>query len=218
MFAVRNPRFRKTMDKFMGDIMNAIVQTALATPERWASQVKQMKEKGVMKENDPEVSYEEMKRVLKDDVDGWDVSRAFHIEMEFAGSIEEVLRTLVHRNWTLMVAEEGAGSFITCDHPVCLSHTDGNASSFQRPAGHAMTETTVLLPISKNLVAVGTFEGKVETLNATRVQVARLNSLIAQHAEDHIYASDDQFPIWLGRNYKAKGADISNFIKMSAKP
>jgi Protein of unknown function (DUF4238) len=156
--------------------------------------------------------------VLKEDVGQWDVSRGFHIEMEFAGSIEEVLKTLVHRNWTLMIAEGDAGNFITSYHPVCLSHTDGNASSFQRPAGHGMTETTVLLPISKNLLAVGTFEGKVETVNATRVQVARLNSLVAQHAEDHIYASDDQFPIWLGRNYKAKGADIGDFIRTKAKP
>lgn len=214
MFAVRNPRFRKTMNKFMADIFNGVMQLALATPERWASQVKQMQEAGWDK---PEVPYEEMKRVLEEDVGHWKVSRGFHIEMEFAGSIEKVLKTLVHRNWTLMVAEGEVGNFITSDHPVCLSHTDGNTSSFQRPVGHAMTETTVLLPISKDLVAVGTFEGKVETVKATRVQVARLNSLIAQHSEDHIYASDDQFPIWLGSNYKAIGADIADFIKVKSK-
>ncbi len=215
MFAVRNPRFRKTMEKFMADVLNGIMQIALATPECWASQVKQMRDAGWDK---PEVPYEEMKRVLNDGVSHWDVSRGFHINLEFAGSIEKVLKTLVHRNWTLMVARDDVGNFITSDHPVCLSHVDGNAGSFQRPAGHAMTETTVLLPISKNLVAIGTFEGKVETVNSTRVQVARLNSLIAQHAEDHIYASDDQFPIWLGRNYKAKGEDIGDFIKTRAGP
>jgi Protein of unknown function (DUF4238) len=58
MFAVRNPRFRKTMDKFMADVLNGIMQVALATPERWASQVKQMREAGWDK---PEVTYEEMK-------------------------------------------------------------------------------------------------------------------------------------------------------------
>jgi hypothetical protein len=216
MFAVRNPRIRNVMERFASDTMNIITQVMLATPEIWASQVEQMNKMGLINQDHANVSYEEIKRA-KDDLVGWKLSRGFHIDMEFAGSIEQLLYTLINRKWTLMTAQGEAGSFITTDHPVCLSHNDGSRGSFEEPVVHAMPKTCVLLPVSKDLVAVGTFEGKSAKVEATRVQVARLNSLIAQHAKDHIYSANDQFPIWLGRNYKAIGADVGDFIKQSAK-
>jgi hypothetical protein len=75
--AIRNPRQRATINDFTGEIM----QMMLATKERWDGQIAQMKRDGAFddKEN---ISYEDMKKFVKEKNYTLGLKQDFNIEME----------------------------------------------------------------------------------------------------------------------------------------
>lgn len=121
-----------------------------------------------------------------------EVANASHIFNEF-NVFEDVLRTLVARKWALCVAPADSGGFITSDHPICLMSSNGSPSELRRPVGHGLMETTVLFPISRDLAAVGTFEGENQVVRLSREGVAAMNDFVIRHAERQVYAADDKF-------------------------
>jgi Protein of unknown function (DUF4238) len=207
MFATRNPRTRQVMTNFMSEIMKMTMEVTLANPHRWASQVKKMNSKGLLNEEQQSVTYEVIKKFQQSDDYEIAFPRGYHIGLEL-DSIEPVLKTLTARNWMLLIADEKSGSFITTDHPVCLIHQNGEHPSFSKPLGHALEASTVLLPICKSLLAVGTYNGQSGSVNVSKVQVAHMNSLVAPSAERQIYAANDLFPFQLEGNLRATGKDL----------
>lgn len=191
LFAIRNPRQRETNTDFLDRVARKIMSVALATPERWESQVKQMAAAGALKDA-PEVSYEEMKEFHERGEYDISVATGWHIMTEFK-TMGPVLQTMGARSWFLGIAGAESGGFVTTDHPVCLMHNDAEPLSPNRPVGHGLANTTLIFPINWELLAVGTFEGSAGAAELTPLQVATMNSAICFFARRQIYARDLDF-------------------------
>lgn len=193
LFAVRNPRFRETMRSFIDQVMRTAVSMVLATPERWEVQVRKMKAAGAMKDG-PAVSYEQLKDFHDRGEYDISVSTASHIGRELDAQ-DTVLQANGQREWTLCIADPKSGGFITCDHPVCLIHSDGRPPGRMRPAGFGTLKTTVIFSLSPELLVLGTFEGAGGVARMTPLQVAFMNTYICGFAERQIYARDSSFEL-----------------------
>jgi hypothetical protein len=124
LMALRNPRLRGTMHDFHHEVMKRMMQLALETPERWAGQVAQLKKAGYV---DPTIDGEAEYETVKTRVEGGHYRFGIPKEMQIAlelSAFEKVLPYILHRKWTLLRAAPDAGTFITSDHPVCLTWTD----------------------------------------------------------------------------------------------
>lgn len=211
-FAVRNPRFRNSLSEFAAETSKIALGISLSTRERWAAHVSKMKAAGVLDRSLPDIDYEQVKKFFDSGEYDIAIPRGYLIRQEFE-SIDVVLKTMVARNWTLISAEAETGGFITTDHPVCLTNGDGAPSSFQQPIGHGTKGSALIVPISKNLLAIGTFAGPSAVIRATRLQVALLNATVTLFAERQIYAAHDHFPILISGKLKpVSGADFAAYV------
>jgi hypothetical protein len=121
-------------------------------------------------------------------------------------AFEPVLRTLAARKWTLVVAGDKAGNFVTSDHPVCLIDISERPSSTYG-VGFGMTESAALFPVSKRLLLSGRFEGNEAVRAIGPVDVARVNAQIIQGADRQVFAYDASFT-YLTRNGLMKGSQL----------
>jgi hypothetical protein len=189
--ATRNPRLRENVRDFHERVARKIMNVALATPERWASQVKKMKASGY----EANSTYEQMKSFIAEKQYNVTMPTARHIVLE-AGTFDSVLRTMFDRKWVLLKAPAGSGGFITSDHPVCLTRSE--PTSGRIPLGYGLRKTEVLFPICPQMAMVGAFElqdGEVEVDEST---VARFNGTVALYAQRHAYSRDHHFKYLIG--------------------
>lgn len=211
MFAVRNPRNRAQMQKFREQSAKILMDVMVSTPELWEAQKRKATAAGYIDPNTA-VTYEEAKDFAKRGEYTIQVPTASHIGTEFH-VFEPVLRTMVARKWSLLIAPPESGGFLTSDHPVCLFNSSGEPPSLIYSPGYGMTETTVLFPVTRDLVAIGTFEkgGGVTTINAD--QMALINGQVMHFARRQVFAASDKANVKLkteGPTYH--GADISRFL------
>jgi hypothetical protein len=106
---------------------------------------------------------------------------------------EAVLPTLLHRKWVLYIADTGAGTFVSGDHPVTLTWTDPELQKGPYPPGHGMRSTELVFPLTSQLALIGTFEGKRKEVRASRRVVSAINSRVVMFLERHIYAPHRSF-------------------------
>ena len=121
--AIRNPRQRATINDFVGELMQLVSETSVATKERWESQVARMKAAGIW-DDSSSVPYEEIKKLIKERRYKIKVPKELNISLE----IEQHNRLLQHlsdRRWQILVANDGSGGFVTTDVPVCITWLDG---------------------------------------------------------------------------------------------
>ncbi len=196
LFTVRNPRWREIARDAIERLSRAIMDLALATPERWESQVRAMREDGVIK-GEPKATYEQMKKFHEEGNYTVEVATGAHLLREF-GVHEPILETMAARRWVLCIAGQESGGFITSDHPVCLMHADGTLPTPKRPVGHGMRDTMVVFPLSSELLAIGTFEGAKGVADLDSAKVAQLNGIVGGFGERQIYARDDSFRVVIG--------------------
>lgn len=216
LLAVRNPHGREQMRQFQEDVSRMILDIALATPERWTSHMRQMERDGAAQDL-PKVSYENVKRFHDDGDYMIEVPTGRHVAMEFH-AFDPVLHTMVDRRWLLCTPASDAGGFITSDHPVCLMNTDGSAPTFSRPLGFGLTETTVLFPVTHELLAVGTFEGTGGLRELRPLQVAYFNGLIRGFAKRQLYSADDRFRLLVpDRATPLRGSELAQHIRSRPK-
>jgi hypothetical protein len=83
------------MRDFHARVAKQVMQLALATPERWANQVKKATEAGFLNPN-LNTSYEEMKRYLEEGNYNISVSNERHIQLEI-GTFEKLLPRIFQR-------------------------------------------------------------------------------------------------------------------------
>lgn len=193
LFAVRNPRNRNLAREMHESVARRIMDIALSSPEIWESQVQQMKQAGVMDKEDF-VSYETMKDFYEKDNYKIIVSSNPLNVSEFKIQ-DSVLQLLGERNWKLCKTNKETGSFITCDHPVCLVDSDGNFPSAKNIFGYSSKHSIVLFPLSKTLLVMGTFAGTSGSLQLTSAEVAMMNGIICQSAYRQIYVSSKRSKI-----------------------
>ncbi|MEM1381910.1 MAG: DUF4238 domain-containing protein [Pseudomonadota bacterium] len=153
LVAVRNPRYRSTMEDFHERSVKAIMSAALSSKEAWDSQIRQMRKAGEPLKN--EIPYEEMKSFHTKDQYSVQIDQTRLIQIEFK-AVDKVLEWLPRRNWCLATASNGH-SYICSDAPVVLSWVDESDKGFRGP-GFGLKQTIVLFPIGPQLLLIGTFE------------------------------------------------------------
>lgn len=193
LLAVRSPQMRETMRQFQEEIAQKVMSLALATKERWESQVEQMREDGV---DVGDVTYEDLKRFNDSKAYTVEVAREHHIRMEM-GMLQTIVPLLMQRGWTLIRSNAETGAFVTSDRPVVLDYTDAAKVPFffRGSPGFGLNNTSVYFPLARYTALLGEFSVEPITVNATRELVANFNARMALAADKHIYAPGLDFPI-----------------------
>ncbi|MCL1622608.1 DUF4238 domain-containing protein [Ralstonia pseudosolanacearum] len=190
LLAVRNPRQREQMRRFHADVARRVMDLALATPERWASQVRQAQAAGHLEAVD--VPYAEMREFVEQERYEVEVPTTRHVHQELQ-MLEALVPLLRQRSWCLLRAGAQSGGFVTSDHPVTLRWNDpALAGGFYGP-GYGLSDTSVVCPLSHQLALLGTFDGRSGALELSDSTVAAVNSLTIGHAASQIYAQSDRF-------------------------
>jgi len=212
LLAVRNPRNREMMNRSLLHSYRVILDLALSSREMWESHFERAKAAGYM-EGLPELSYEQIKQAnQKNPIVEVKDSITAHIRREFE-IFDEILPFFVARRWLLCLAGPQSEGFITCDHPVGLMWNDQVPRAVRPPPGYQHKNATVLFPVSREMLAVGTFEGDNGVRTLSTFQVAYFNGLICAHAQRHIYAADAGFSVLVGNNAQPISSDeLARFV------
>jgi hypothetical protein len=188
--AIRNPRQRSTLNDFMGDILQAVAETAFASKERWDSQVAQMKADGAW-DDSTNVTFEDMQKFVRERNYKVKVGQEFNIgvEIEQHGNL---LEHIAARKWRMLAAKPGTGGFVTTDVPVCLRWSDNADHGIFGP-GFGVAGTQIFFPLSSELALIGSFEGAEDLAQADLFTVASVNANIISNAREQVYSRDANF-------------------------
>jgi hypothetical protein len=214
LLSVRNPRCREQMRRFREDVARLVMDSQLATRERYEAVIREIRA-GPRGADIPEgVDYESVREFHRRGEYQVEIPTGAHLAVEFH-VFEPVLMTLAQRRWLLCVAPRGCGGYVTTDHPVSLTTTDGEGPSLMRPLSYETPGTTVAFPVTRDLLALGTFsEGENGSRVITPLQVAYFNGLIASFAQRQIFAADDRYAILLsGNTSPLRGAELGAFLR-----
>lgn len=202
--AARVPKRRAVMPRFVSDVARSVLDLVTATPERYAAQVRRLREEG---KDIPEVSFEEMRDFVRKDpqleVDPtWTVGNMFQ-------EAQIIRRLLSWRTWSLLRAQEDAPNFICSDNPVSILPSTPRGVGPFGSVGWGMPDTFVLVPLYRRAALYGRLMAlPPEPMEKRRIEsaipvgmrtVAALNSATLASAEKHIYAPLSDF-IWLKRD------------------
>jgi len=172
LLAVRNPNYREARRHSVQMFSERIMDSVLATPERYESQIRKAKEAGFINSKS-NVSYEQAKNFHERKEYTFKVAREAQIKEEFE-LLSLILETLGRREWTFIETDLKTGLFITCDHPVLLRQN--TPTQHPTPLGFGHHNTDVIFPLSRNACVVGSFKHKAQHVNATSRLVADFNT------------------------------------------
>lgn len=201
LIAVRSPERREHMRTFEAQIAEQMMSLTLASKERWASQISQLKEDDPFRESN--VTYEEAKEFFEGKEYKINVAREHHIHMEMV-QVEAMLPLLHGREWVLVEASDETGPFITSDNPVSLSwiNPDQIPPVFRTSPGFGLKGTQVYFPVSQDLALMGEFAENSGVIKGTLDLVALCNSTMLQNVFRQVYAPK------LGFKFYGKGGKI----------
>ncbi|NUB43861.1 DUF4238 domain-containing protein [Fertoebacter nigrum] len=193
LLSVRNPRLRGNMSDFHKDVVERIMGLSVSTNDIWESQIRKMRESGVPVKED--VTYDEMKRFHEERNYEIVIDQTHLITLELK-MVEPVLEQLSRRSWCFARAPKGH-QFITCDDPTVLSWTDKVKQPNPWSPGHGLQNTIVMFTLSPELALVGLFEDLPQRSDYRPEQVVALNTAVARHSRNQIYARDGGFMLHL---------------------
>lgn len=202
--SVRNPRLRGNLSDFHKQIVERVMSISVSRPEIWDSQTKQMRESGVPIKDG--LTYEEAKRFHHEKNYEIVIDQTHLIGMELQ-MVDPVLEWLARRSWCFVSAPKGH-QFITCDDPAVLSWTDMVKQPTPYSPGHGLKNTMVIFTLCPDLALVGMFEDLPEHITYEPDQVTALNTAVARHSGNQIYARDDSFMLHLKDRPFVKGSDL----------
>ncbi len=203
LFAVRSPRRREHLRQFYEHSTRMIMDQALATRERWESQVRRAVADGFMAP--PKVSYEDMKAFVDSGEYRIDVTTTRHVATEL--ELLPVVYNLLHeRRWAVLRASAESGGFVTSDNPTTLCWDDATLEGGFYPPGFGATGTSVVSPLSKTLAIRGSFDGRDGVLEVPPDLVAAINTRTIALADRQIYAQNDRFE-FVGPDNKVNRGD-----------
>jgi hypothetical protein len=194
LMAVRSPYMREHWRQAHENLMKRVMDVALATPERWQSQLQQMKNAG--KEINENLTYDQIKDFHERGEYDINMNREWFIGLELK-LFETVLLTLVDRKWVLYVTPPANGVFVTGDRPVALYYKDrkGVPPMLQESPGFAMPGTQILFPLRHDMALVGDFEDAEDgTQVASMPLVAMANLRMIERAQAQVYSIKRTFP------------------------
>lgn len=183
--ALRGPAFRGQISDFLNTVGKQILHQMVKTPERWAVQAEKLKAEGI---TPPE--YEKVKAQVENEVfSRKDVTK--HFIRNMVKLSKQLTPLLAERQWTLWIAEKGAGEFICSDRPVAIN------SLVRLPPlsgpGYANKFTIVTMPLSRNMAMEGRFEGHPKVSPADGKIVAIINGCTAWSAERFLFTTQGAF-------------------------
>jgi hypothetical protein len=187
LLAIRHPLVRTNVANAQASLTKIILASILANEERSESTLRQAKQDGV--DIEEYMPYEELKEFFDSDEYHIVVPNESHIDMEFKG-IDTILPYLFGRGWTLFVADENAGPFVTCDRPVILEwkHPESVPPFYRHRPGFALKDIRVIFPVSQNIAMIGEFDTPNKVIVAKRGLVSRVNTEVIRFAQYQIYA------------------------------
>jgi hypothetical protein len=155
------------------------------------------------------MTYEELKEFFDSDEYHIIVPNESHIDMEFKG-IDTILPYLFGRGWTLYVADENAGPFVTCDRPVILEwkHPESVPPFYRHRPGFGLKDIRVIFPVSQNIAMIGEFDTPNKVIVAKRKLVSKVNTKVILFARYQVYAPDLSFGFIDKRRGIMLGTDI----------
>jgi hypothetical protein len=207
--ATRNPEMRARMEDFARRLMEIATDIVVATPERYESQMRRMRKDGALPEGAADIPYEEMREFIQGRKYEIEFPPGYHVTTEFDAQ-DTVLRTMVARKWALLRAPVDA-EFITSDLPACLWPNRPT----RHPMGFGMSETTVLLPVTASLLALGTFDGPEGAFDIPREHVASLNLAVAMKCDRLVLARSDKFETSDEKGTLTVGAKLADRVMPS---
>ena len=204
LLAVRSPQMREHWRQMEEQLMKKMLGLSLASKERWEAQEAAMAKAGKGPEpGEPPISYEQMKEFYENDEYDITLNTEHHIGIEFKAH-DAVLKALMARKWEMhAIASEGVGCFVTTDRPVVLTWNSPEKipPMYRESPGFGMPDTEVLFPITKNLIVIGSFEGKDGTVPATTSFVAGANTRMIHRAFEQMYGPKKVIP-YIGPDLK----------------
>jgi hypothetical protein len=192
LLTVRSPQKRQTIGDFQHDLCKVMLEMTFATPERWESQVKQMRSEGYLQDVDETMAYEQLRDFVKKGNYKIRMNKEWQIQMELR-HLDDVLPYFFMRKWSLYQARKGTNGFITSDHPVSLMWSKAEMRKGFHGPGLAMGETEIVFPLCPDLCLLGRFEGEEKTLDADYFSVASINARVIGTARRQVYAPDSNY-------------------------
>ena len=206
LLSARNPRMRENSRSFHERVAKIVMNTTLSSKERYESSFKRAARDGFVDPN-RKATYESMREFVDRGEYTINVSTTCHVERELKLA-DTILPLLGARTWLLITAPQGAGGFITSDHPVVLEWSERKDRGLFFSPGFGLRGTEVIFAVTQEMVMLGTFDGRRGAIEATPEVVAQFNGIIAAHSNRQIYAKDDRFRYALGSGEIRRGADI----------
>ncbi|EPV7105035.1 DUF4238 domain-containing protein [Escherichia coli] len=187
LLAVRTPVMREHMTSQITPIIEMIARMSVATQERYEHAIREIEEStgNTIASN---VSYETVRDFVESRNYNISIKREFLIAAEIQAS-KAVEEALDRRNWRMFRSTLTSGSFVTSDNPVHLMWNDGREGS----PGFGLQDTSVLFPVSKDLVLLGDFEGVDGVFDTEDRLAAYFNSSSIFRAVERVFASDLTF-------------------------
>jgi hypothetical protein len=199
--AVRVPRIRDEVARFMDRVHKAELMAAVATPEGRAYFQNAANEHW---QTLPASKRAKLRRLLPSAPDvnamaqyiSWGeftvtVDKTWHVQNMIEMALT-LLPVLGMRRWRLVVVADDAPDLICSSSPVCLTWSTAITSLYA--PGFGLRNTLITLPINRRLMVESTFEDLPATMVLNRDHVAAMNSRTAMFA-DEVYSSTLDFVV-----------------------
>jgi hypothetical protein len=188
LLIVRNPKTRTLMNQSKEQILRSMGQMVFGNKDRFERLVKKARADGV--DIPEEITFEQMQDFIQRDDYDIHIHRESSIQLELS-LLDDIIRLLHKRRWSLFTPENPDSHFISGDHPVVLSWRDAEVNS---PVGFGLTNTEVTFPINKRYMLVGIFEEDLDSFyKIPDTTVAFANSGRRSQAQRHVYSSGETY-------------------------
>lgn len=189
MLAVRNPRVRSSVGKFIGDIHKTTLSLMLQSRERWESMKRQAVKDGAPEM--PEVDYEDIKHAFQSGQIEVKANKNYLVKLDL-DMVEPVLQALNRREWSFLSALEG-NQFVTSDDPVVLDFFDRRKRTLMSSPGFGVGGTFVFFALSPDLAIYGPLDAPDLPAELDARAVARINGITMRHARRHALTQSENF-------------------------
>ena len=112
--------------------------------------------------------------------------------------MDTILQYLCRRSWSVLCSDRPSEQFVVSDHPVALTWSDGHHTRIG--PGYAHTKTDVTFPLSSSVALLGRYEPMDSVVDASRENVAVMNSKTIHHARGFVAGCSDEFVLMRDSN------------------
>jgi hypothetical protein len=196
LMVARVPSTRARLAAMQLQVLQLQMRQVLATPERYARFVEQMRQDGEDVSDMPDYETMQRGRVRAE------LTQPAHLAGLYRAH-QTLQPMLARRQWSVLVAGDG-GTFVTSDAPVVLDWTDRREANSAPAFG--LRKTVVMFPVDSKTALQGTFEGPGGRHRVLSHQhVAMLNMIVSFSASRLVCSSAEEFS-WMDRHGRIRSA------------